>query len=144
MTVAKRLCAGLLLAVLSPTGSSADVINMRTGYWAFEWIVPGQPPQRDLRCLTPEDLEKMRFYIVESPEENCEVGADNRRQTATTWEVDLACAMDEGQAVFHYLLHATTPMAVVLTVSVDGVPHEARGNGVWLADACEVGAIPIV
>jgi hypothetical protein len=138
------MCAALLLAGISPNGSSADVLEMRTGYWAFEWTVPGQPPQRDLRCLTPEDLERMRFFIVESPEENCEVGADNRRQSTTTWEVDLVCAMDEGQAVFHYLLQATTAMAVVLTVTVDGIPHAARGNGAWLTDSCEVGAIPIV
>ena len=144
MTAAKRVCATLLLAGISPNGGSGEVFQMRVGYWAFEWIVPGQPTQRDLRCLTPEVLEKMRFFIVESTEEHCDVGTENRGQTATTWEVDLVCAMDEGQATFHYLLQAGTPTAVVLTVTVDGVPHEARGSGVWLSDACELGAIPIV
>lgn len=144
MTIARRACAALLLAGISPNGASEGVIQMRVGYWAFEWIVPGQPPERDLRCLTPEVLEQMRFFIVESTEEHCQVGTDNRRQSASTWEIDLVCAMDEGKAVLHYLLQASTPMAVVITVSVDGIPHEARGNGVWLADACDVGAIPIV
>ena len=144
MILRVRCSSLLLLAALTPAAHGADVFQIRTGYWALTWNAPEQPAQGQYRCLTPEDLEAMRFFQVTIPDRECTVAADGQSQTSTTWQIGIVCSLDEGPITYRYQLVASAPETLTYTVSVDGYPDQATGAGRWIADTCEPGALPIV
>jgi hypothetical protein len=130
---------GLIAAfTMAPAAHAVEPFNMRIGYWELTWQYPGaSTPTREFKCLTPEELESLRFFV--STDGDCTIQTGGT-QTATRYEIDTLCKIDGGNHIIHYLLEAKEPMSLSVTVSVavKGETQSAHGTGRWLQDSCSV------
>ena len=121
----------------------AEVFALRVGYWEFTSDMPGQAaPDKTFRCLTPEELENLRFFFATDPECTTLPGG---KQTKTTYEIDQVCQIDNKPATFHFRLEAADSMRFTSTVSVvvEGVTHSGITAARWLHESCDPSQIPI-
>ena len=138
----RYLCAGLIASLIMPAADSAEVLDLRTGYWEFTWNLPDVPPTRELLCLTPEHLELLRFFSTRDP--NCHY-FEGGQQTRTTWYAQASCAIEGVTGIFKYDLVASDAMTFHLTTTVTAEDQSATGHATarWLQEACDTSSIPI-
>jgi hypothetical protein len=134
----------ILVALLSTLAANAeDVVQLRTGYWALVTEMPdGSEPQRTLQCLTPYELENMRFFISNIPECTTLPGG---QQSRTAYEIDQQCQMGEDTVVVHYRIATPDSLTATVTTSMtlEGQEISVRATARWLQDSCDPADIPI-
>ena len=129
-----ELVAAALLIGLGASAAAAEVIDLRVGYWESVWTIPGQPTTRELFCLTPEELERMRFF-ARAPGDCLTTPG---RQTRRRYEAVSVCEEDGERMTVRWVLVAPDPMRfeVRATYEVEGATQAASGSYRWLQESC--------
>jgi hypothetical protein len=126
--------AGAVLIVLSASVGGAEVIDLRLGYWQSVWSIPGEPPQREFFCLTPEELERMRFFINVPNGCTTSHGSQTRRH----YEATSVCEEDGERMKIRFVVQSPDPMRfdVSAVYEFEGKTQAATGTYNWLQESC--------
>jgi hypothetical protein len=133
---------GLIAALmLSSSAQAAEVFDLRVGYWEIVWTYPDKSLHKEFTCLTPEELEGMRFFI--STQKDCTLSPGS--QTRTRYEANAVCGQDAERMKIRWVLEARDRMTFTAAASyvIKGKPISAKATGRWLQESCSAPGIPI-
>jgi hypothetical protein len=135
-----RLAVATALA-LSTSAQAVEVIDLRPGYWELVWTYPDKTLHREFRCLEPQELEKMRFFM--SPDKDCTLSPGS--QTRRRYEALSVCGKGVDQMKLRWVFEAPDRMrfTVKATGSVQGQTIAISGTARWLQESCTVRGFPI-